>query len=170
VSNHTALPEAGFLRLKSIVGSSGLFPISKSTWWAGVKAGRFPKPIKLGPRITAWRVEDIRSLVDRGVQPLPTSNQVEAGKLGAPATLRVEERAGTKNEKLIIKTIDGAPHVPAEKPRLLVENCNPDETVARVRDVLADAGGLYDRGVPGEQRVAHPPTPLRWAASSKDRD
>jgi putative DNA primase/helicase len=87
VSNHTALPEAGLLRLKSIVGSSGLIPISKSTWWAGVKAGRFPKPIKLGPRITAWRVEDIRSLVDRGVQPLPSSNQVEPGKLGAPAAL-----------------------------------------------------------------------------------
>jgi prophage regulatory protein len=89
VSNHTALPEAGFLRLKSIVGSSGLIPISKSTWWAGVKAGRFPKPIKLGPRITAWRVEDIRSLVDRGVQPLPSSNQVEPGELGAPARIDV---------------------------------------------------------------------------------
>ena len=35
-----------------------------------------------------------------------------------------------------------------EKPRLLVENCNPDQTVAALRDLLADAGGLYDRGVP----------------------
>ena len=37
---------------------------------------------------------------------------------------------------------------PAEKPRLLVENCNPDQTVAALRDILAGAGGLYDRGVP----------------------
>ena len=35
-----------------------------------------------------------------------------------------------------------------EKPRLLVENCNPDRTVAALRDILAEAGGLYDRGVP----------------------
>ena len=35
-----------------------------------------------------------------------------------------------------------------EKPRLLVDNCNPDQTVAALRDLLADARGLYDRGVP----------------------
>src|SRR5207249_1663908 len=35
-----------------------------------------------------------------------------------------------------------------EKPRLLVESCNPDQTVAALRDSLAGAGGLYDRGVP----------------------
>ena len=33
--------------------------------WAGVKAGRYPKPVKLGPRITAWRVEDIRTLIEK---------------------------------------------------------------------------------------------------------
>lgn len=67
------LPETGYLRLPQIVGDSKaeppippIFPVSKSTWWAGVKAGRFPKPVKLGPRITAWRVEDIRSLIERG--------------------------------------------------------------------------------------------------------
>ncbi|MCL2790974.1 MAG: AlpA family phage regulatory protein [Desulfobulbus sp.] len=40
-----------------------LIPVSKSTWWAGVKSGRYPCPVKLGPRITAWRVEDIRRLI-----------------------------------------------------------------------------------------------------------
>ncbi|MEN8130521.1 MAG: AlpA family phage regulatory protein, partial [Pseudomonadota bacterium] len=35
------------------------------TWWEGVKTGRFPKPVKLGPRITAWCVEDIRALIER---------------------------------------------------------------------------------------------------------
>jgi prophage regulatory protein len=29
-----------------------------------VKSGRYPQPVKLGPRITAWRVEDIRRLID----------------------------------------------------------------------------------------------------------
>jgi predicted DNA-binding transcriptional regulator AlpA len=64
------LPETGFLRLPYIIGDANacppipaIIPVSKSTWWAGVKSGRFPKPIKLGPRITAWRVEDIRDLI-----------------------------------------------------------------------------------------------------------
>lgn len=62
------LPEIGLMRLSQIVGDKRkgippVVPISKSTWWAGVKAGRFPKPIKLGPRTTAWRVEDIMVLI-----------------------------------------------------------------------------------------------------------
>lgn len=66
----STLPETGFLRLPQIVGDSkasppvpALIPVSKSTWWAGVKSGRYPRPVKLGPRITAWRVEDIRRLI-----------------------------------------------------------------------------------------------------------
>lgn len=54
-----------FLRLQQIVGtksSPGPIPISKSAWWAGVKDGRFPKPIKLGPRTTVWDEEDIDAL------------------------------------------------------------------------------------------------------------
>ncbi len=43
-----ALPETGFVRLKQILGPQGPIPVSKSTWWAGVKAGRYPKPVKLG--------------------------------------------------------------------------------------------------------------------------
>ena len=63
---HTALLETGFVRLSSILAPRGPIPVSKSTWWAGVKSGRYPKPLKLGPRITAWRVEDIRALIQAG--------------------------------------------------------------------------------------------------------
>jgi prophage regulatory protein len=59
------LPETGFIRLKNIIAPNGPIPVSKSTWWAGVKSKRFPQPIKLGPKITAWRVEDIRALIER---------------------------------------------------------------------------------------------------------
>lgn len=62
------LPATGFLRLESILGPTGPIPVSTSTWWAGVRSGRYPKPVKLGPRITAWRVEDIRALIARGVK------------------------------------------------------------------------------------------------------
>jgi hypothetical protein len=62
------LPETGFLRLSQIIGDPKrgippIFPIGKTAWWEGVRSGRFPKPVKLGPRITAWRVEDIRNLI-----------------------------------------------------------------------------------------------------------
>jgi predicted DNA-binding transcriptional regulator AlpA len=62
--NSGTLPASGFLRLASILAPNGPIPVSKSTWWAGVKVGRFPAPVKLGPRITAWRVEDIQALID----------------------------------------------------------------------------------------------------------
>ncbi len=62
-----ALPAAGFVRLSSILAPTGPIPVSKSTWWAGVRSGRFPQPVKLGGRITVWRVEDIRALIERGV-------------------------------------------------------------------------------------------------------
>ncbi len=55
---------AGFLRLSSIIGPNGLIPVSKSTWWAGVRSGRFPKSIKLGPKMTVWRVEDILNYIE----------------------------------------------------------------------------------------------------------
>lgn len=64
------LPETGYLRLTQIIGNSNaipptppLFPVGKSTWWAGVKDGRYPKPVKISERCTAWRVEDIRKLI-----------------------------------------------------------------------------------------------------------
>jgi prophage regulatory protein len=66
----TQLPETGFLRLSQILGNPKavppvppLFPVGKSLWWDGVKSGRFPQPVKLGARTTAWRVEDIRKLI-----------------------------------------------------------------------------------------------------------
>jgi prophage regulatory protein len=64
---HT-LPIEGFLRLNQIIGSKTLpaiIPISKSSWWAGVKEGRFPQPVKLGKRTTAWRIADIRLLIEK---------------------------------------------------------------------------------------------------------
>lgn len=65
------IPNEGFLRINQIVGNSkanppipAIIPVSKSTWWNGVKTGRFPQPVKLGERTTAWRVEDIRAFMD----------------------------------------------------------------------------------------------------------
>jgi prophage regulatory protein len=57
----------GYVRLADILAPAGPLPISKSTWWAGVKDGRYPAAVKLGRRITAWKVEDIVALMERGV-------------------------------------------------------------------------------------------------------
>ena len=73
--SHNTLPETGYVRLPQIVGNPkanppipAVIPVSRSTWWAGVKTGRYPRPVKLGPRITAWRVEDIRALIERAAR------------------------------------------------------------------------------------------------------
>lgn len=56
------LPETGYLRVSQILQ---LIPVGKSSWWKGVSAGRYPQPVKLGPKTTAWRIEDIRALIER---------------------------------------------------------------------------------------------------------
>ena len=64
------LPEDGFLRLHQIVGKKkatppipAIIPVCSASWWAGCKSGKYPKPLKLGPRTTVWRVKDIRALI-----------------------------------------------------------------------------------------------------------
>jgi hypothetical protein len=71
VTNHQ-LAETGYIRLRQIIGDASanppippIIPVSRSTWWEGVKTGRFPPAFKLGPAITAWRVEDIRALINQ---------------------------------------------------------------------------------------------------------
>lgn len=67
----SALPETGFLRLKQIIGDRNatppvppIVPVGKSTWWKGCANGTYPAPVKIGPRATAWRVEDIRAYIE----------------------------------------------------------------------------------------------------------
>ena len=60
MQNNPKIATNGFVRLNHLLK---IFPISRSTWWAGVKTGRFPKPVKISSNITAWRIEDINSLL-----------------------------------------------------------------------------------------------------------
>jgi len=54
-------PVDGFLRLPQVLA---LYPISKASWWNGIKAGRFPAGVKLSPHTTAWRASDIKALIE----------------------------------------------------------------------------------------------------------
>lgn len=67
MSQHqSSIPTIGFLRLPQILA---IIPISKSAWWEGCRTGRFPKPIKLGPRTTVWRAEEIAAFINHaGIQ------------------------------------------------------------------------------------------------------
>lgn len=93
-NNTPTVPATGYLRLPQIIGTLAasprkktasekkgdaekperkteapfyhpLIPVSKSTWWAGVRSGRYPAPVHhLGQRITAWKAEDIRAFIE----------------------------------------------------------------------------------------------------------
>ena len=59
------------LRVRDIVrdkknSNAGYLPISKASWWKGVAEGKYPQPIKLGPKTTCWRESEILELVRRG--------------------------------------------------------------------------------------------------------
>lgn len=56
------LPVDGFVRLPQVLA---VYPVSRSAWWLGIKDGRYPAGVKLGPNTTAWRVSDIRELLER---------------------------------------------------------------------------------------------------------
>lgn len=64
MTNQIDFPKTGFVRLSQILAPKGPIPVSKSTWWQGIKDGRFPKSYKLGPRTTVWRVADIRAIFE----------------------------------------------------------------------------------------------------------
>jgi prophage regulatory protein len=64
------LPETGFVRIWQILGDNkatppipAIIPVAYSTWWAGCKIGKYPKPIKLSAGVTVWRAEEIHKLI-----------------------------------------------------------------------------------------------------------
>ncbi len=61
-----------FLRLPNIIGNKkanppipALIPVSKTTWWTGIKSGIYPPPIKLSPRVCVWRASEIQALINQ---------------------------------------------------------------------------------------------------------
>ena len=65
MTNQSEFPRTGYVRLKQILPPYGPIPVSKSTWWAGVKDGRFPQSQKLGRGTTVWKAEEIRALYEQ---------------------------------------------------------------------------------------------------------
>jgi prophage regulatory protein len=67
--NAATLPQTGFLKIHYIIGDAkkgiiGIYPVSRASWYQGIKSGKYPQPVHLGGgRSSAWRVEDIRDLL-----------------------------------------------------------------------------------------------------------
>lgn len=60
------------LRIWEIIGDpkanppiKPLISISRSAWWAGVKSGKFPQSIKLGPKTTVWRESEVLAFIEQ---------------------------------------------------------------------------------------------------------
>ncbi len=53
------------IRLREVLT---LLPISPATWWSGVKSGKYPKGVKLGPKTTCWRLSEIDALARTGTE------------------------------------------------------------------------------------------------------
>jgi predicted DNA-binding transcriptional regulator AlpA len=78
MSGQIHIPPTGFLRLSQVLA---LIPVGKSSWWRGCRNGRFPSPVKLGPRTTAWKAEDIAALVE-AIGCKDTLNRKDSSKGG----------------------------------------------------------------------------------------
>nr|WP_253550689.1 AlpA family phage regulatory protein [Herbaspirillum rubrisubalbicans] len=51
------------LRIREVLS---IIPVSRATWYAGISTGRYPEPVRLGPRCVAWRMRDIQNIVNAG--------------------------------------------------------------------------------------------------------
>lgn len=92
------LPEVGLLRLSDIIGDPRanppkppIIPVSKTTWYEGVKAGRFPRPVLLTANTRGYRVKDILALIE---QDRPPSDG------GKPPSLRTERMSRRSRQRV----------------------------------------------------------------------
>jgi len=77
------ITSTGFVRLRQVLA---VLPISRSSWWAGIQSGKYPRPVRLAERTTAWKVEDIHALIERlGSPDKPWEAQTTQNRLKTAA-------------------------------------------------------------------------------------
>lgn len=59
-SDETLVRIADLVRDPRRPGKAVLLPFSKSSLERRLRAGNFPQPMKLGPRVTCWKLGDVR--------------------------------------------------------------------------------------------------------------
>lgn len=115
-----AMPVTGYMRQSQLIPA--IFPFSSATLWRKVKAGSFPKPVKLGLRITAWRVEDIRELLQRGVwAPHNRTGPSPKTRVGEPSQSTSEEKVASRNVPSL--TLDSSRKIENPWPQTGAADC-----------------------------------------------
>lgn len=69
------LPLGGLVRLPAVLA---VVPVSRATWLAWVHDGKAPRPVKIGARAVAWRVEDVRAFLATLCPAAPDQNALNA--------------------------------------------------------------------------------------------
>jgi prophage regulatory protein len=118
------LPETGFVREWDIIGDPKavppippVIPIGRSSWQAGVRSGRFPKPVKLGPRTSAWRVEDIRDLVAKlSLQGTPLTTETMAPGIEAVPTPKLDPSKDLPQPRRLLNSQSSPPNAEPGPP------------------------------------------------------
>ncbi|WP_294346788.1 AlpA family phage regulatory protein [Prosthecochloris sp.] len=69
-TSNTETKQLRFYRLRDIVGDvkngiPAIIPVSKTSWYRGIREGKFPKPVMLSEQTSAWRSTDIDALVEK---------------------------------------------------------------------------------------------------------
>lgn len=59
-------PTDTLVRIGTIVGPNGLIPISRSSFYQGIRDGFYPKAVRLGKRTSAWRLSELMLVIERG--------------------------------------------------------------------------------------------------------
>ncbi|MFC2952308.1 helix-turn-helix transcriptional regulator [Marinicaulis aureus] len=62
MNSPTSLPPEGLSRIDRVLE---IIPTSRTSWYRGIKEGRYPAPVKIGPNQAAWRNSDIIELAQR---------------------------------------------------------------------------------------------------------
>jgi predicted DNA-binding transcriptional regulator AlpA len=94
----SSLPQTGFVRQAQLIPD--VLPFSAATLWRKVSNKEFPAPIKLGPRITAWRWEDVNAFIDKcsGIDEI-VSHADHDSKADAPAKKLKKAHPSTSKER-----------------------------------------------------------------------
>jgi prophage regulatory protein len=86
-----------YLRVREILEQ--YIRVCSSTWWAGVKSGRYPQPVYISPRVPVWSLSDILKLTKDGVR-----RRVPATALSRHERIRSAAKSFRRSKLFIVKT------------------------------------------------------------------
>ena len=135
-------PQDRLLKLSEVLK---LVPVSKSTWWEGVRTGRFPQPVKLGLRMTRWRKSDIDKLIASGVVIEASSSKKRGSRANAvPEVVPRSEPPASQNPGPMRSGADQLSRSRPQQPRHRTSQWPETVTKLLLRHWTASGAGDLD--------------------------